>query len=95
MEAEFEKLPAGTVESLLKPENKDKLRSILLYHVVPGKLMAQDVRNVHSAKTADGQSIDIRTMNGEVMVDNAHVTKTDIVTSNGVIHVIDSVLLPK
>ena len=91
----FAKLPAGTVESLLKPENKDKLRSILLYHVVPGKLMAQDVLNVHSAKTADGQSIDIRTMNGEVMVDNAHVTKTDIVTSNGVIHVIDSVLLPK
>ena len=91
----FAKLPAGTVESLLKPENKDKLRSILLYHVVPGKLMAQDVLNVHSAKTADGQSIDIRTMNGEVMVDNAHVIKTDIVTSNGVIHVIDSVLLPK
>ena len=91
----FAKLPAGTVESLLKPENKDKLRSILLYHVVPGKLMAQDVLNVHSAKTADGQSIDIRTMNGEVMVDNARVTKTDIVTSNGVIHVIDSVLLPK
>ena len=91
----FARLPAGTVESLLKPENKDKLRSILLYHVVPGKLMGQDVLKVHSAKTADGKSIDIRTMNGEVMVDNAHVTKTDIVTSNGVIHVIDSVLLPK
>lgn len=91
----FAKLPAGTVENLLKPENKDKLRSILLYHVVPGKLMAQDVLNVHSAKTADGQSINIRTMNGEVMVNNALVTKTDIVTSNGVIHVIDSVLLPK
>lgn len=91
----FAKLPAGTVESLLKPENKDKLRSILLYHVVPGKLMARDVLKAHSAKTADGQSVAIRTMNGGVMVDNAHVTKTDIVTSNGVIHVIDSVLMPK
>lgn len=91
----FAKLPAGTLESLLKPENKDKLRSILLYHVVPGKVMAQDVLKVHSAKTVDGQNIDIRTMNGKVMVGNAHVTKTDIVASNGVIHVIDSVLLPK
>ena len=91
----FAKLPAGTLETLLKPENKDKLMSILLYHVVPGKVMAQDVLKVHSAKTVGGQSIDIRTMNGAVMVGNAHVTKTDIVSSNGVIHVIDSVLLPK
>ncbi len=91
----FAKLPAGTLESLLKPENKDKLKSILLYHVVPGKVMAQDVLKLHSAKTAGGQSINIRTMDGKVMVDKAHVTKTDIVTSNGVIHVIDSVLLPK
>ena len=91
----FAKLPAGTLESLLKPENKAKLQSILTYHVVPGRVMAQDVVKLHSAKTVEGQSIAIKTMDGGVMVDGAHVTKTDIVTSNGVIHVIDSVLLPK
>ena len=91
----FAKLPPGTLESLLKPENKAKLQSILTYHVVAGKVMAQDVVKLHSAKTVEGQSITIKTMNGGVMVDGAHVTKTDIVTSNGVIHVIDSVLLPK
>ena len=91
----FAKLPPGTLESLLKPENKAKLQSILTYHVVPGKVMAQDVVKLHSAKTVEGQSITIKTANGGVMVDGAHVTKTDIVTSNGVIHVIDSVLLPK
>lgn len=91
----FAKLPPGTLESLLKPENKAKLQSILTYHVVPGKVMAQDVVKLHSAKTVEGQSITIKTAAGNVMVDSAHVTKTDIVTSNGVIHVIDSVLLPK
>jgi transforming growth factor-beta-induced protein len=91
----FAKLPPGTLESLLKPENKAKLQSILSYHVVAGKVMAQDVTKLHSAKTVEGQSITIKTANGAVMVDGAHVTKTDIVTSNGVIHVIDSVLLPK
>jgi transforming growth factor-beta-induced protein len=91
----FAKLPPGTLESLLKPENKAKLQSILTYHVVPGKVMAQDVVKLHSAKTVEGQSITIKTVNGGVMVEGAHVTKTDIVTSNGVIHVIDSVLLPK
>jgi len=91
----FAKLPPGTLESLLKPENKAKLQSILTYHVVPGKSMAQDVVKIHSAKTVEGQNITIKTVNGGVMVDGAHVTKTDIVTSNGVIHVIDSVLLPK
>jgi uncharacterized surface protein with fasciclin (FAS1) repeats len=91
----FAKLPVGTLESLLKPENKAKLQSILKYHVVPGKVMAQDVVKLRYAKTVEGQSIAIKTMDGGVMVDGAHVTKTDIVTSNGVIHVIDSVLLPK
>lgn len=91
----FAKLPAGTLETLLQPENKDKLRSILLYHVVPGKVMAEQVVKLDSAKTAEGQSVTIATMNGSVMVNGAHVTKTDIVTSNGVIHVIDAVLLPK
>lgn len=91
----FAKLPPGTLETLLKPENKAKLQSILTYHVVPGKVMAQDVVKLHSAKSVEGQNIAIKTMNGRVMVDNAHVTKTDIETSNGVIHVIDTVILPR
>lgn len=91
----FAQLPPGTLESLLKPENKAKLQSILTYHVVSGKVMAQDVVKLHSAKTVEGQDITIKTMNGRVMVDSASVTKTDVVTSNGVIHVIDSVLLPR
>ncbi len=91
----FSKLPAGTLETLLKPENKAKLQSILLYHVVPGRVLAQDVVNLDSAKTAEGQNVTIKIMNGGVMVNNAHVIKTDIAASNGVIHVIDTVLLPK
>jgi len=91
----FAKLPAGTLESLLKPENKAKLQSILTYHVVAGNMLAKDAVKIDSAQTVEGQSITIKTVNGGVMVDGAHVTKTDIVTSNGVIHVIDSVLLPK
>jgi uncharacterized surface protein with fasciclin (FAS1) repeats len=94
-DAAFAKLPAGTLESLLKPENKAKLRRILTYHVVAGKVMAADVVKLKSAKTLEGESITIKTMNGGVMVDNANVTKTDIETSNGVIHVIDTVMLPK
>src|SRR5580704_16064788 len=91
----FAKLPAGTLETLLQPENKAKLRSILLYHVVPGRVTAEEVVKLDSAKTAEGQSLAIKVVNGDVMVNNAHVTKTDIATSNGVIHVIDTVLLPK
>jgi len=91
----FAKLPAGTLDSLLKPENKAKLQSILTYHVIAGKVMAADVVKLTSAKTVEGQRVSIKTMNGGVMVDNAHVIKTDIVTSNGVIHVIDSVILPQ
>lgn len=91
----FAKLPPGTLESLLKPENRAKLQSILKYHVVAGKVMAGDVVKLSSAETVEGESITIKTMNGNVMVDNAHVTKTDIVASNGVIHVIDAVILPK
>jgi len=91
----FAKLPPGTLEILLKPENKAKLQSILKYHVVAGKVMAQDVMGLHSAKTVEGQNVTIETMNGGVMVDNAHVIKTDIVASNGVIHVIDAVIMPK
>ena len=91
----FAKLPAGTLESLLKPENKAKLQRILTYHVVPGKVMAADVVKVKSAKAVSGDTITVATMGGNVMVDNAHVVKTDIVASNGVIHVIDAVILPK
>jgi uncharacterized surface protein with fasciclin (FAS1) repeats len=91
----FAKLPAGTVENLLKPENKAKLQAILTYHVVPGRVMAADVVKIDTAKTVNGQSLVVNTRNGSVMVDNAKVVKTDILTSNGVIHVIDAVILPK
>jgi uncharacterized surface protein with fasciclin (FAS1) repeats len=91
----FAKLPAGTLETLLKPENKAKLQSILTYHVVLGKVMSQDVVKLDSAKTVEGHSITIKTVNGGVMVNNAHVTKADIEASNGVIHVIDAVILPE
>ncbi len=91
----FAKLPAGTVENLLKPENKAKLQGILTYHVVPGTVMAKDVANLKTAKTVNGQELTVKSSHGSVMVDGAGVTKTDILSSNGVIHVIDSVLLPK
>ncbi len=91
----FAKLPAGTVETLLKPENHDKLRGILTYHVVPGKVSAADVVALTSAKTVNGQSLKIATHHGGVTVDAANVVKTDIVCSNGIIHVIDSVILPQ
>ena len=91
----FAELPAGTLEDLLKPENKGKLQAILTYHVVPGKVLASKVIKLKSAKTLNGQLLTIRNDSGSVMVDNAKVTKTDILCSNGVIHVIDNVLLPK
>jgi uncharacterized surface protein with fasciclin (FAS1) repeats len=91
----FAKLPKGTVEELLKPENKAKLTAILTYHVVPGKVMAADVVKVKDAKTVQGGSVKVSTMGNSVMVDNAHVVKTDIAASNGVIHVIDTVIMPK
>lgn len=92
----FAKLPAGTVESLLKPENKEKLKAILLYHVVPGNITAKQVvkLNGRTVKTLEGRSFKVNTMDG-VTVDDARVTKTDIQASNGVIHVIDTVLMPK
>lgn len=90
----FAKLPAGTVESLLKPENKAKLQAILTYHVVPGAVKAADVVKLTGATTVQGQNVDIKVADGKVMVDGANVVKTDIQTSNGIIHVIDSVILP-
>ncbi len=92
----FAKLPAGTIETLLRPENKDKLKAILLYHVVPGKVVAADVvkLNGKEPKTLQGGKVKISTKHG-VMVDNAMVIKTDVLATNGVIHVIDTVLMPK
>ena len=91
----FEKLPAGTVESLLKPENKDKLGAILTYHVVAGKVTSTDVVKLKTAKTVQGSSISIAVKDGKVKIDDATVTKADIMCSNGVVHVIDSVILPE
>ncbi len=90
----FAKLPKGTVEDLLKPENKKKLTDILTYHVVPGKVMAADVVKVKEAKTVQGKAVKVTVVEGKVMIDAANVVKTDIAASNGVIHVIDTVLLP-
>ncbi len=91
----FKKLPAGTVEDLLKPENKDKLIAVLTYHVVPGKVMSGDIAGKKlSPKTVQGSEVMIDASSG-VKIDNANVTKADIVTDNGVIHVIDAVILPK
>lgn len=90
----FAKLPDGTVEMLLKPENKDKLVAILTYHVVPGKFPAAEVVNIDSVKSVNGAVIPINTKDGVVMVDNATVIKPDVMASNGVIHVIDAVILP-
>jgi uncharacterized surface protein with fasciclin (FAS1) repeats len=89
----FAKLPAGTVEALLK--DKEKLTQILLYHVVPGNVMAKDVVKLKTALTVQGSAVKINAKGGKVMVDNANVVKTDIAASNGVIHVIDSVILPQ
>lgn len=89
----FAKLPAGTVEDLLKPENKEKLVAVLTYHVVPGKVMAADVKPM-KAKTVNGKEAEITVEDGKVLIDKSTVTQTDIVTSNGVIHVIDAVMLP-
>jgi len=91
----FAKLPKGTVEELLKPENKAKLTGILTYHVVAGNVMAKDVVGLESAKTVNGRTLSITVKDGAVRVDGANVVKTDIACSNGVIHVIDSVVLPQ
>ncbi len=91
----FAKLPAGTLENLLKPENQEQLKKILTYHVVAGKVMAKDVVKMPSAKTLEGANLAITAGDGGVMVDKARVIKTDMEASNVVIHVIDTVLLPE
>lgn len=92
-DAAFAKLPEGTVDALLK--DKPKLTAILTYHVVPGKVEAADVVKLDSAKTVNGQSVSIKVVDGKVQVDGATVTAADVAASNGVIHVIDTVLMPK
>lgn len=93
-DAAFAKLPAGTVDTLLKPESKAKLTAILTYHVVAGKVMAADVVKLKEAKTVNGTMVAVKVDGGNVMINNAKVTTADIAASNGVIHVIDTVLLP-
>ncbi|WP_425374017.1 fasciclin domain-containing protein [Phyllobacterium bourgognense] len=93
-DAAFAKLPAGTVEDLLKPENKEQLIDILTYHVIRGKVMAADVVGVDEAKAVNGKMIDVEVEGSSVKVNDANVTGTDIAASNGVIHVIDRVILP-
>lgn len=91
--AAFAKLPAGTLEDLLKPENKAKLAAILTYHVVSGKVLAADVKTM-KAKTVNGKELDIKVDGSNVTINGAKVVKTDILGKNGVIHVIDTVLIP-
>ena len=93
-DAAFAKLPAGTVDSLLKPENKAKLAAILTYHVVSGKVMASDVVKVKGAVTLNGQRVDVKVDGKTVSIDSAKVVTTDIACSNGVVHIIDSVIMP-
>jgi uncharacterized surface protein with fasciclin (FAS1) repeats len=90
----FRTLPFGTLEVLLKPENKEQLRSILTYHVVPGHVTAADVVKLTSAKTVNGQEVRVSVLKGVVRLNDARVTKTDIAASNGLIHVVDSVIIP-
>jgi uncharacterized surface protein with fasciclin (FAS1) repeats len=90
----FAKLPAGTLDDLLKPENKAKLQSILTYHVVPGNVGSTDAAKLTSAKTVNGESFSIRSGSNGLMVDEATVIKADIKAGNGIIHVIDQVILP-
>lgn len=90
----FAKLPAGTLDNLLKPENKASLQEILTFHVLPGKIMAAEIAKLDSSATASGKNVSIKVVNGAVMVGDAHVTAADVDASNGVIHVIDTVLLP-
>jgi uncharacterized surface protein with fasciclin (FAS1) repeats len=91
----FAKLPAGTVEGLLKPENKAKLQAILTYHVVSGKVLAADAMKLTTAKTVNGKDLKVAASGGGVKINGANVVKTDIMASNGVIHVIDAVVLPE
>lgn len=90
----FAKLPAGTVEMLLRPENRDKLRSVLQYHVVPGRVTATQVMGMSSGKSVSGKSFTVMTSGDQVRINDATVIKADVMASNGIVHVIDTVLMP-
>ncbi len=92
--AAFDKLPAGTVDELVKPENKEKLTSILTLHVVPGALRAKDLKDGQTLKTVNGETFTVSKKGGMVMINGAHVSTADVISSNGVTHVIDTVILP-
>lgn len=93
--AAFDKLPAGTVDNLMKDENKAKLKNVLTYHVVPGALKAADLQDGQMLKTVQGEELKVTVKDGKVMINNAEVTTADVISSNGVTHVINEVLLPK
>ncbi|WP_323756342.1 fasciclin domain-containing protein [Roseivirga sp.] len=93
-DAAFAALPAGTLEMLLKPENKDKLVAVLTYHVVSGKVMSTDLSNGQEAATVQGEKVKVMMSNGKVMISGATVVAADVNASNGVVHVIDKVILP-
>ncbi len=92
--AAFDKLPAGTVETLVKPESKEQLTSILTYHVVPGALRAKDLKDGQTLKTVNGETLTVTKKGSMVMVNGAHVSTADVISSNGVTHVIDTVITP-
>jgi uncharacterized surface protein with fasciclin (FAS1) repeats len=94
-DAAFAKLPAGTVEDLLRPENKARLAAILTYHVVPGRVTAAEVARLEEAETVNGETVEVRADGGGVMINDARVTAADVAASNGVIHVIDTVIMPR
>ncbi|BAM03222.1 fasciclin domain-containing protein [Phycisphaera mikurensis] len=94
-DAAFAKLPAGAIADLLKPENKEKLKSVLLYHVVDGKALAEDVSGMSEVETLEGSMVEVSTEDGKVMLNDATVEAADVMASNGVIHVIDTVLMPE
>lgn len=94
VDAAFDALPAGTVDTLVKPENKAKLTGILTYHVVAGKVMSSDLTDGMTATTVNGQTVTIKLMNGKVMVNDAEVIIADVDTDNGVVHAINTVLMP-
>jgi uncharacterized surface protein with fasciclin (FAS1) repeats len=93
-DAAFAKLPAGTLDDLLRPENKARLAAILTYHVVPGRVTAAEVARLEEAETVNGETVDVKADGGGVMINDARVTAADVAASNGVIHVIDAVMLP-
>lgn len=93
-DAAFAKLPAGTVDNLLRPENRDQLRALLQYHVVPGRVTAAQVMKMDNARSVSGQNLKVAMMGEQVMIGNAHVVKADVMANNGIVHAIDTVLMP-